>query len=219
MKASFIRKTILVSLAALLCMLSLASCKATLKPGENGLYDSQNKITYSHASTVYEATALVKEYGKLAVTDKESYALYTIPGMDPTEMLATEDYNIVYAEGVAMPTLLEMAPTVLRICVDGSETVREIHMMDDAVAIASLVNAFTTGKSLSYPAGSPLRSYKARFESTQYPGFYYTLTYVEYGEDVEIDGVSYGRYFLRSAFEDIFIPVGDEIHKSMGLTD
>lgn len=219
MKASFIRKTILVALAALLCMLSLASCKATLKPGENGLYDSQNKITYSHASTVYEATALVKEYGKLAVTDKESYALYTVPGMDPTEMLATEDFNIVYAEGYAMPTLLEMAPTVLRICVDSSDTIREIHMMDDAVAIASVVNAFTTGKSLSYPAASPLRSYKARFESSQYPGFYYSLTYVEYAEDVEIDGVSYGRYFLRSAFEGIFIPVGDEIHKSMGFAD
>ena len=219
MKASFIRKTILVALAALLCMLSLASCKATLKPGENGLYDSQNKITYSHASTVYEATALVKEYGKLALTDKESYALYTIPGMDPTEMLATEDYNIVYAEGVTMPTLLEMAPTILRICVDSSETVREIHKLDDSVAIASLVSDFTTGKSLSYPAGSPLRSYKARFESTQYPGFYYSLTYVEYAEDVEIDGKNYGRYFMRSAFEGIFIPVGDEIHKSMGFAD
>ena len=73
--------------------------------------------------------------------------------------------------------------------------------------------------SLSYPAASPLRSYKARFESSQYPGFYYSLTYVEYDEDVEIDGVSYGRYFLRSAFEGIFIPVGDEIHKSMGFAD
>lgn len=219
MKASFIRKTLVFALAALLCALSLASCKATLTPGENGLYDSQNKISYSHASTVYEATALVKEYGKLAVTDKESYALYTVPGMDPTEMLATEDYNIVYAQGVAMPTLAEMAPTVLHICVDGSETVREVHKMEDAVAVAALVHDFTTGKNLSYPAKSPLRSYTARFESTQYPGFYYSLTYVEYAEDVEIDGVSYGRYFLRSAFEGIFIPVGDEIHKSMGLAD
>ena len=42
---------------------------------------------------------------------------------------------------------------------------------------------------------------------------------MEYDEDVEIDGVSYGRYFLRSAFEGIFIPVGDEIHKSMGFAD
>ena len=219
MKASFIRKTILVSLAALLCALSLASCKATLKPGENGLYDDQHKISYSHASTVYEATALVKEYGKLAVTDKESYALYTIPGMDPTEMLATEDFNIVYAEGYTMPTLLEMAPTVLRICVDSSDTVREIHKLDDTVIIAAIVHDFTTGESLPYPAASPQRSYKARFESAQYPGFYYSLTYGEYAEDVMIDGVSHGRYFLRSAFEDVFIPVGDEIHESMGFTD
>ena len=68
MKASFIRKTLTVALAALLFALSLASCKATLKPGENGLYDKQSKVTYSHASTVYEATKLVKEYGKLALT-------------------------------------------------------------------------------------------------------------------------------------------------------
>ena len=219
MKASTFRKTAIAILAALLCTLSLASCKATLKPGDNGLYDSQSKISYSHASTVYEATALVKEYGKLALTSKESYALYTIPGMDPTEMLATEDYNIVYAQGYTMPTLLEMAPTVLHVCVDSSETVREVYKLDDTVAIAALVHAYTTGENLPYPAGSPLRSYKVRFESTQYPGFYYSLTYVEYAEDVEIDGVSYGRYFLRSAFEDIFIPVGDEIHESMGFTD
>lgn len=219
MKASFIRKTILVALAALLCALSLASCKATLKPGDNGLYDDQHKISYSHASTVYEATALVKEYGKLALNDKESYALYTVPGMDPTEMLATEDFNIVYAEGYTMPTLLEMAPTVLHICVDSSDTIREIHKLDDTVVIAAIVHDLTTGEHLSYPAASPRRSYKARFESTQYPGFYYSLTYVEYAEDVEIDGKNYGRYFMRSAFEGIFIPVGDEIHESMGFTD
>ena len=35
----------------------------------------------------------------------------------------------------------------------------------------------------------------------------------------EIDGKNYGRYFMRSAFEGIFIPVGDEIHKSMGFAD
>ena len=47
----------------------------------------------------------------------------------------------------------------------------------------------------------------------------YTLTYVEYASDVEIDGENHGRYFLRSAFEDIFIPVGDEIHRALGYTD
>ena len=134
-------------------------------------------------------------------------------------MLATEDFNIVYAEGYTMPTLLEMAPTVLHICVDSSDTIREIHNLDDTVVIAAIVHDLTTGEHLSYPAASPRRSYKARFESTQYPGFYYSLTYVEYAEDVEIDGKNYGRYFMRSAFEGIFIPVGDEIPESMGFTD
>lgn len=218
MKA-IIRKSLTALMAALLCALTLASCKTTLKPGEHGLYDDRHKISYSHASTVYEATALVKEYGKLALSAEEAYLLYTVPGEDPTEILATEDYNIVYAEGVTMPTLSEMAPSILRICVDSTEHVREIGNVSDVVLVASIVHDFTTGENLPYPAASPLRSYKARFESTQYPGFFYTLTYVEYAEDVEIDGKNYGRYFLRSAFEGIFIPVGDEIHTTMGFAD
>ena len=219
MKASFLKKSLLILSAILLCTLSMASCKTTLKPGDKGLYDKQNDITYSHASTVYEASALVKEYGKLALTSKESYALYTIPGADPTQMLATEDYNIVFAAGYTMPTLLEMAPTILHICTDASTTVHELYRIEDTVDISSIVMKYTSGENLPYPAGSPLRSYKVRFESTQYPGFYYTLTYVEYASDVEIDGVNHGRFFLRSAFEGIFIPVGDEIHKALGYTD
>lgn len=219
MNVSILKKSLLILLAVTLCALSLASCKTTLKPGDNGLYDNQNKITYCHASTVYEATKLVKEYGKLALTQKESYDLYTIPGTDPTEMLATEDFNIVYAAGITMPTLLEMAPSVIHVCTDGTETVHEIQRIEDTVAVASIVTEFTAGENLPYPAGSPLRSYKVRFESTQYPGFYYTLTYVEYASDVEIDGENHGRFFLRSAFEGIFIPVGDEIHKALGYTD
>ena len=219
MKALFLKKSLLTLLTVLLCALSLVSCKTTLKPGDKGLYDQQKDITYNHASTVYEAVSLVKEYGKLAVTSKESYTLYTVPGTDPTEMLATEDYNILYATGYTMPTLLEMAPTVLHICSNASATLHELCRMDDTVDISSIVMAVTTGESVPYPATGSLRSYKVCFESSQYPGFYYSLTYVEYAQDLEIDGVNYGRYFLRSAFEGIFIPVGDEIHRAMGFTD
>ena len=219
MKALFLKKSLLILLALLLCTLSLASCKTTLKPGDKGLYDKQKDITYNHASTVYEATSLVKEYGKLAVTSKESYTLYTVPSTDPTVMLATEDYNIVYATGYTMPTLLEMAPTVLHICSNTSATAHELCRIEDTVDISSIVMAVTTGENVPYPAIGSLRSYKVCFESTQYPGFYYSLTYVEYAEDLEIDGVNHGRYFLRSAFEGIFVPVGDEIHRAMGLTD
>lgn len=217
MKTSPIRKLLLLSLAALLCALPLSSCQHTLKPGENGLYDSQSKISYSLASTVYEATALVKEYGKLVVTDKESYTLYTIPGTDSSDMLATEDSNIVYASDITMPTLLEMAPTVLHVYSTTSASAKELARVEDAVAIAAVVQTFAEGQSLPYLAVSPTRMYKVCFESPQYPGFYYSLTYLEYGEDMELDGINYGKYFLRSAFDSIFIPIGDEIHKAMGL--
>ena len=46
MNVSILKKTLLILLAVTLCALSLASCKATLKPGDNGLYDNQTKITY-----------------------------------------------------------------------------------------------------------------------------------------------------------------------------
>ena len=212
MKSTF-TKALLLVLSGVLLLLSLASCKVTLQPGENGLYDKQNGISYSHASTVYEATALVKEYGKLNVTSKESYTLYTLPDTDPTTYLATEDLNILYASNVTMPTLTQMAPSILHICNDRLE----IKRVDELKAILSIVNAFATGESLPYPGTTPFRNYVARFESLQYPGFFYTLTYIEYADDLTIDGVSYGKYFLYNAFDQVFVPVGDEIHKALGL--
>ena len=209
---SILKRMITLTLAALVC-LTLASCGVTLQAGEEGLRDERHDISYVHASTAYEAISLVKEYGKLQVTETESYALFTIPGMDPTEMLATEDFNIVYADHITMPTLMEMAPTILRICND----TYEIKRLEDAVAIASLVAAYTSGTSIDYPGLTPIRSYKARFESVLYPGFFYSLTYVEYSEDLVVEGENYGKYFLYNAFDKRFIPIDDTIHTALGL--
>ncbi len=209
-------------LLTLLCLvmtgLLCTSCKATLKPQEEGVYNDRTKTYYHHASTVYEATALVKEYGTLKVNDKSEYTLYTIPGMDAVEMLATEEYNVLYAVGDEMPTLLEMAPTILHVCTD-STTVHEIKRMEDSGDIYSLVHAYTNDPSIPYPGITPLRNYRVRFESTQYPGFYYTLAYIEYGEDIVIDGKNYGRFFLRSVFENTCVPVSNVIHRALGYED
>lgn len=214
MKATHFTRILLITLSVLLTALSVSGCGVTLKPGENGLYDKENEVSYVHASTVYEAIALVKEYGKLDVTNQETHTLYTVPGMEPTEMLATEDGNILHASDYSMPTLLQMAPTILRICADNME----IKRMEDAVTVAKIANQYAGGESIAYPGITPLRSYKARFESVIYPGFFYTLTYVEYSQDLEIDGENYGRYFLYDAFDKRFIPIDDTIHTSMGLS-
>ena len=214
MKHSALMKALLWVLASLLLTLSLASCGVTLNSGENGLYDERNDISYCHASPVYEAISLVKEYGKLNVTGQESYVLHTIPGTSPSKMLATEDFNIVYASDIDMPTLLEMTPTILRICNDSLE----IKRFEDAVAIASLAYTYENGTSIDYPGLTPIRSYKARFESVLYPGFYYTLTYVEYDTDLELDGENYGKYFLYNAYDKRFVPIDDTIHAALGLS-
>lgn len=208
-----LKKALLLGLSSLLLLTSLTSCKVNLQSGDNGLYDKQHGISYCHASPVYEAISLLKEYGKLTVTDTETYTLYTIPGMDPTEMLATEDFNIVYADNLDMPTLMEMMPTILRVCTDS----HEIKRLEDAIVVSKLVNEYSSGESLEYPGITTLRSYKVRFESVNYPGFYYTLTYVEYANDLTIEDKNYGKYFLYNAFDQRFVPVGDGIHTALGL--
>lgn len=206
------KKALLVGVTTLLCAFSATACGGVnLQAGDSGLYDKKNDISYSHASPVYEATSLLKEYGKLTVTSKESYALYTIPGTEPSEMLATEDFNIVYSSEMDMPTLVEMNPTILRVCRDSIEVKR----LDDAALVSSLATAYENNEAISYPGLTPHQNYKVRFESASYPGFYYTLTYVEYSADLVVDGQNYGKYFLYDAFDQRFVPVDDSLHKAV----
>lgn len=206
-----------VALCLTLLMGMMASCGVTLKPGDKGLYDKQNKITYVNASTVYEAVALVEDYGTLSLNKNVSYKIYTVPGTDPKKILATEEFDILHASDVAMPTLEEMMPNVLHVCVDGTTSSSEILRYEDLEGIFSLIDDYCYGDNVTYMGHTPLRQYRVRFESPDYPGFYYTLTYMEYSEDQVIDGVNHGKYFLYSAFENRFVSVEGVIHKALGL--
>lgn len=214
-----LRKYLFLLLCALMCAATLCSCgRVTLHEGlgvENGCINKKDGTVYLHASPVYEAVDLLDERGKLVVTDSESYKLYTIPDMDEIRWLATEEKYILYTEDTKLPTLQEMAPYEVDICVDAT-TIHTVAKITDVTEIASLVAAFSTNQSVTYPGTTPLRNYRVRFESDLYPGFYYTLTYVEYGSDLVIDDQNYGKYFLYSAFDQLFVPVGDEIHRAMG---
>ncbi len=213
----FCRHTAL-ALSLLMLVLSCTACKATLKFKDEGIYNDRTKTYYHLAPTVYEATALVKEYGVMKITDLSECAVYTVPGMDAVEMLATEDFEILCAADAEMPTLMQMAPTILHVCSD-TTTVHELKRIEETTDIYSLVHAYTNDESVPYPSTTPMRNLRLRFESTQYPGFYYTLVYLEYSEDIVIDEKNYGRYFLRNVYEDTFVPVSDVIHKAMGYAD
>ncbi len=214
-----IRKLTLAALALLLCTLPLSACgkSPTLKQSDKGLYDDQNDITYYHASTVYEATAREKkEYGTLEVTKDLSYKLYAIPDVDPKEMLATEENNILYASTMTLPTVSEMGATKLYICMDASTNAHVIHTIHDPEVIAALANAYENAPDIENPGYTPTRTFRVRFESPDYPGFYYTVSYLEFSADIEINDVSYGRYFFQSQFDGVFAPVDDTIHNALG---
>ncbi len=203
-----------LALALLLCALSMTSCKVRLEVGESGIYDEKNDVRYIYAPPVYEAVDKEEEYGTLKLNENVSIDLFTIPDTDPIHMLTTTDLDILHASDLPMPTLAEMNPSSVHICVDGSDKSYELFAITDPASIEQLVQICSESESLYeyYPAKTPTRNYRVRFASETYTGIYYTLTYVEYASDVEIDGVSYGKYFFLHTTAKIFIPAGDIIH-------
>ncbi len=212
-------KALSVGLSLLLITLSVCSCRVTLTSEEDGLYDRKNEICYYNASTVYEPTELGKEYSTVKLSGGMTVQMYVIPGVDPAVMLATQYHNLVYASDYTLPTLREMAPTAVHICMEGTTTMHVLHTISESSDIDRLVNAYADAPDMGNPGYGILRNFHIRFESPEYPGFYYALTYVEYAQDVVIDDVSYGRYFLISLFDGIYAPVDDTIHRAMGLDD
>ncbi len=216
----FFRSLLCTALAVLLCALSLTACTTTIEPGDKGLYDKKHDVRYINAPTVYEATARGEKYGVLKLNQNISYDLFVIPDIDPTEMLATEDDNIVYASTLTLPSLSEMKPTSVYVCIDGSETSHVMMTVSEQASVDALVKA-AEGKSYyeNYPGTIPLKTYRVRFYSEEHPAFYYTLTYIEYPSDIEIDGESLGRFFFMSTTEQIFVPAGDTIYQISGYAD
>ncbi len=202
-----------------LSLLMLASCGGMTIHEGVGKGDAMDKNTgaaWYHASACYEAMELEKKVGKLVVTEKQSYELYQIPGLDPEKWLATEDKNILYAEGTALPTLLEMAPTAAHFYLDAS-TPQRLRTLEDKALLEKVIGEYTSRESVIYPATSPYKTYRIRFESDAYAGMYYVLTYVEYTSDYVADDINYGKYFLYDRFDQRFVPIGDEIHVAMGI--
>ncbi len=212
-------KRILPALCLLLAFLFLCACGITIHEGlgEGDAMDKSSGTVWYHASTCYEAVALEKKLGNLVVGEHK-LELYKLPDMDPDKWVATEDKNVLYAEGVELPTLTEMAPDELIIYLDTS-TEQQLKTIDKAETLKAVIDAYSQGESVLYPSKTPSATYRVRFKSEAYSGLYYVLTYVEYSSDYVVDDVNYGRYFLYDRFDQKFVPVGDEIRKALGLGD
>ena len=211
--------TKIISLLCLIAaLLAFSGCGVTIHEGvgEGDALDKSSGTTWYHASTCYEAVELEKKLGKLVVTDKQSYEIYKLPNMDPDLWIGTEDKNVLYAEGVTLPTLADMKPTLLNFHADSSAD-KKLYSIDETDLLAAIVADYSENESVPYPSIAPHHTYRVRFVSDLYPGIYYALTYIEYNTDYVVNDQNYGKYFLYDRFDQKFIPVGDEIHTALGI--
>lgn len=196
-----------------LCLLlgCLAGCGDDMKETGGVIKSEDGAKSFHHASTVYGAVEVGKKLGTLTETSIK-VDVYAIEGQSADEWRVTEDGYVLYADGVHLPTLAEMAPTSLELCAMSSG--KRIRTVTEAAILADAVQAYTEGESADYGLAprDPLRTYQLRFLSETYSFLSFTVVYIEYEADVVQDGVNYGRYFLRSAFDGIFVPVGDGLH-------
>lgn len=210
-------KRIFPLICLVLALSALTACGVTIHEGVGAgdAVDKSSGVAWYHASTCYEALELEKKMGKLVVGEHD-LELYKLPDMDPEKWLATEDNNVLYAEGVTLPTLSEMAPTALHFYID-STTEQKLYTIDKAETLTAIVEDFSTNELVLYPATTPYKTYRVRFVSDEYPGLCYVLTYVEYSTEYVVDDTSYGKYFLYDRFDQKFIPIGQEIHDALGI--
>ena len=203
-------------LAFVVLTVTLSGCGMTLQEASaSRVEDKSSGKTWIHASTCYKPVELGKKVGKLKVTSKESYDLHEIEDMDAELWLATEEGHVLYTQETSLPSLSDMQPVGVRVC-SSQGSGQMVYHMTDAEQIASIVSAFEENEKIKYPAIYTSRSYRIDFESESYPGLYYTLTYVEYAEDYVVEDTNYGKYFLYNPFDQIFVPIGDEIYQALG---
>ena len=186
-------KNLFRALLLLLCAVTLfSSCgKPPKMEVENGNYTNKKSgVTYLRASLNYEAVSITKSktVARVAQRKIDDIILYEIENVAPETLLATENYELFYAKGTTLPTLWEMNPNKVLITQTGTISFATATI-EDGADIASLVELYRNGVSFSEKdmlAGMTPERYDLKFASTEYPAFYYTLTYRRYTEDVKI---------------------------------
>lgn len=213
---------LLCGLLGLITVICLCSCGKQLRETTDGVTVSGSDTVFEHASVCYRAKKVGDEVGQLKVGKKGSemtYTVYSIENLPENEWLVTEEGDVLYARGVHLPTVTEMACCAMRVCVSQTSTVTVLRRVEDPAVIQPLIQAVEGESYETLPSASPTFVYELYFESSAYPQLEYRINYVEYASDVVINDRNLGRYFLYSAFDKLFVPVDGTVHQIMGIPD
>ena len=124
---------------------------------------------------------------------KTSVVFYEMGEMDPAKWLCEEGKTVFYADGVTLPTLTEMAPEQVHLCIEQASTM-VLSTITDAEDIQALIDVWLNGEEVVYTGLEPNVNLRVKFESASYPGLYYSLIYLEYGDGTK---VLYDRFAAR----------------------
>ena len=208
MKKQIIR-VLALALAGVMLIGSLTACrlhKVSYDKEDNVYADGRTGIRYIDAPGCYEPVAIGKEYARMTYTGKTAVVFHEVGAMDPAKWLCEEGKTVFYAEGEKLPTLTEMAPEKVHLCIEEASTMI-LSTVTDAEDIAALIDIWLNGEEIPYTGLEPNINLRVKFESQSYPGLYYSLIYLEYGDGTK---VLYDRYASRC------VNVGDVLVEYVG---
>lgn len=168
--------------SALLCQ-SCSGSLVNLKYKDGEFVNRRLGLRYVAASTSYQPVAIGEAYGYYGKLDM---TLYEIAGLDPKEWLTEEDSGsattIFHAADIELPTLSEMEPDKVYVCLNGDYTFVATTIEEQTV-IDSLIDLFENGEGEEWPLVNSSVVYHLKFHSEEnFPHLYYNLIYGEFEE-------------------------------------
>lgn len=184
--------------SALLSSLLIVGCSNStivkLTYDNDQFVNKGEKLTYNYAPIDYEPSSVGEEY---AYCNEPEITLYEIPGLSPKEWL-TEEYSgsattVLYNEKIDLPTLYEMDPDTMFVCLKG-ERVFSLATVEDEDVIDEIIRVFSEGEEAVWPLVNSSLLYSLKFSSEKnIPGIYYNLVYGEFAEGNFLYEQSTGR--------------------------
>lgn len=216
MKRIDVTRILSLLLACLLTAAFLTGCGKKLTETSEGVRVKDSTL-FHHASTVYKPAEQGRRYGRLTVSEGMTLEVFAIEGLSTDKWLTTEDGDVLYADGVKLPTLLDLAPNAMQVFYQTSDHI--LRRVTSPAIVGGFAEAYENGTPVNYPNKPALRTLRVCFESGTMPALRYELTYLEYAEDIVIGEENCGRYFLYSRFDSRCVPVDGSLHEVLGLSD
>jgi len=176
---------ILLVLSMLSAVISLSSCKTKLVYEEGYFYCSKNKVTYKEVSYQYLPVSISTEvYAELNEMNTKS-ELFALEGVEPEKWLATADGRLFCAADISVPSLEQMEVDSIFICKEGTNMSVALASITSDESVSIVLGNMLNGFELKYPLAEEAEELLSlRFASSKYPWLYYTVSYMEFENDI-----------------------------------